>query len=108
MFIGAMEQVDIKEYIEKININEDVSEEIHINDEKDDMEEFVFMGLRMVEGIDTDKFKRKFGKDVYDVYKEPIEKHIKEGLLIYDLGKLKLSPKGIEFSNYVMSDFILE
>lgn len=99
---------NIKEYIEKINNNEDVSEEIHINDEKDDMEEFMFMGLRMIEGIDTDKFKDKFGKNVYDVYKEPMEKHIKEGLLIYDSGKLKLSPKGIELSNYVMSDFILE
>ena len=97
----------IREYIEKINNNEDVDEEIHINDEKDDMEEFMFMGLRMIEGIDLEKFKMKFGKDVYDVYEEPIEKHVQEGLLINDSGKLKLTSKGIELSNYVMSDFIL-
>lgn len=98
---------NIKEYINKINNSEDVSEEIHCNDLKDDMEEFMFMGLRMIEGIDSSKFKKKFGKDIYDVYKEPIEKHIKDGLLIYDSGKLKLTSKGIELSNYVMSDFIL-
>lgn len=98
---------DIREYIEKVNNNEDIGGEIHVNDEKDDMEEFMFMGLRMIEGIDVEKFKMKFGKDVYDVYKEPIEKHVQEGLLIYDSGKLKLTPKGIELSNYVMSDFIL-
>ena len=98
---------NIKEYIEKITKNEDVIQEIHVNDEKDDMEEFMFMGLRMIEGIDEEKFKKKFGKDVYDVYKEPIEKHVQEGLLICDLGKIRLTPKGIELSNYVMSDFIL-
>ena len=98
---------NIKEYIEKITKNEDVIQEIHVNDEKDDMEEFMFMGLRMIEGIDEEKFKKKFGKDVYDVYKEPIEKHVQERLLICDSGKIKLTPKGIELSNYVMSDFIL-
>lgn len=98
---------NIKEYIEKINNNEEVYEEIHTNDIKDDMEEFMFMGLRMIEGVDSKRFKKKFGKDVYDVYKEPIKKHIEEGLLIYELGRLKLTPKGIELSNYVMSDFIL-
>ncbi|MDO5518368.1 MAG: radical SAM family heme chaperone HemW [Clostridium sp.] len=97
----------IREYIEKINNNQDVGGEIHVNDKKDDMEEFMFMGLRMIEGIDVEKFKKKFGKDVYDVYEEPIEKHVQEGLLIYDSGKLKLTSKGIELSNYVMSDFIL-
>ncbi|HCW54164.1 MAG TPA: oxygen-independent coproporphyrinogen III oxidase [Clostridium sp.] len=98
---------NIKEYINKINNNEEVLEEIHCNDLKDDMEEFMFMGLRMIEGIDISKFKKRFGKDIYDVYKEPIEKHIKDGLLICDSGKLRLTSKGIELSNYVMSDFIL-
>ena len=41
------------------------------------------------------------------IYKEPIEKHIKDELLICDSGKLRLTSKGIELSNYVMSDFIL-
>ena len=98
---------DIKIYIENINNNEDVTEEIHVNNINDDMEEFMFMGLRMIEGINLKTFKKRFGKDVFDIYDEVIKNNIKKGLLVVDSEKLYLSEKGIELSNYVMSDFIL-
>lgn len=98
---------DIKIYIEKINNNEDVTEEIHVNNINDDMEEFMFMGLRMIDGINLKIFKERFGKDVFDIYDEVIKNNIKKGLLVVDSEKLYLSEKGIELSNYVMSDFIL-
>ena len=98
---------DIQEYIEKINNNENVVEEIHVNDINDDMEEFIFMGLRMIEGIKINEFKKRFNKDIYEVYGDIIEKNIKKELLICDSEKLFLSSRGMEISNYVMSDFIL-
>lgn len=97
---------NIEKYIQRINKNEDIVEEVHVNDIKDDMEEFVFMGLRMVEGISTDEFKKKFNKDIYEVYGDVIQKNIKRELLICNSENLYLSLKGIEISNYVMSDFI--
>ncbi len=98
---------DMEEYIKKIDENEDVAQEIHVNNVEDDMEEFIFMGLRMIEGIKISEFNKRFNRDIYNVYGEIIEKNIKKGLLILSSGKLYLSPKGIELSNYVMSDFIL-
>lgn len=98
---------NIKTYIDKIDKNEDVVDEIHINTKNDDIEEFVFMGLRIINGIDLNEFKCRFNQDIYDVYGDIIEKNIKKELLINDLGRLYLSSKGIEVSNYVMSDFIL-
>lgn len=98
---------DIRNYIEKIKNNEDVTEEVHVNDIKDDMEEFMFMGLRMIEGISLKEFKKRFGRDVYDVYDDAIKNNVKRGLLVIDSEKLYLSSNGIEVSNYVMSDFIL-
>ena len=98
---------DIQAYIMKINNNESVVEEIHANDIEDDMEEFMFMGLRMTEGININEFKNRFNKDIYEVYKDAIEKNIKKELLICNSERLFLSEKGIEISNYVMSDFIL-
>ena len=98
---------DIEKYIEKINKDETVIEEIHENDINDDMEEFVFMGLRMIEGIKINEFKKKFNKDIYEVYGDIIEKNIKKELLICNSDKLFLSSRGMEISNYVMSDFIL-
>ncbi|MCE5220714.1 MAG: radical SAM family heme chaperone HemW [Clostridium sp.] len=98
---------DIEEYIKKINEDENVIEQIHVNDISDDMEEFIFMGLRMIEGIKINEFKKRFNKDIYEVYGDIIEKNIKRELLICNSEKLFLSSRGMEISNYVMSDFIL-
>ena len=98
---------DIGQYIEKVNKDENVMQQIHVNDTSDDMEEFVFMGLRMIEGIKINEFKKRFNKDIYEVYGDIIEKIIKRELLICNSEKLFLSYRGMEISNYVMSDFIL-
>ena len=98
---------NIKQYIEKVNNDQDITEEMHINDIKDDMEEFMFMGLRMMEGISLKEFKERFGKDVFEIYDASIKNNVKKGLLLIDSEKLYLSSKGVEVSNYVMSDFIL-
>ena len=98
---------DIGKYIKNINKDESVIEEIHENDINDDMEEFIFMGLRMIEGIKIKEFKKRFNKDIYEVYGDIIQKNIKKELLICNSDKLFLSSRGMEISNYVMSDFIL-
>ena len=97
----------IEGYIKNINKEEDITEIVHVNNIDDDMEEFMFMGLRMMEGIEINEFKKRFNIDINDVYGEIIEKNVKEGLLICSEEKLYLSSKGIEISNYIMSDFIL-
>lgn len=98
---------NIRDYINKINNNEDVSEEVYKNSIEDDMEEFVFMGLRMIEGISLDEFEERFKKNINDIYADVIEKNVKLELLVLNRGRLYLTSKGIELSNTVMSDFIL-
>lgn len=99
---------DINDYIEKISNNISVIIERYKNSIEDEMEEFVFMGLRMVSGIDLLKFEKKFGVDINSIYKEIIEKNIKDGLLVVKENKMFLTAKGMELSNSVMSDFILD
>ena len=97
----------ISEYIEKIRNGEDVSDEVLENTIKEDMEEFMFLGLRMIKGISKNEFKKRFKKDIYDVYGEVISDNIKKGLLKEDEKNVSLTEKGIEVSNWVMSEFIL-
>ncbi|MBM7870215.1 oxygen-independent coproporphyrinogen-3 oxidase [Clostridium pascui] len=97
----------IKEYIKKINNNEEVKLEINHNTLKDDMEEFMFMGLRKINGVDINEFQKRFNKNIYQVYGKIIDKYLKDKLLILEDNKLYLSPRGIEVSNMIMSDFIL-
>ena len=98
---------DIGEYINRINSGESVIEDEYVNSQKDDIEEFMFMGLRMNLGISEEEFKRRFGVSVDSIYKNVINKNEKLGLLIRNGGRIYLSDMGIELSNMVMSDMIL-
>lgn len=75
------------------------------------MEEFMFLGLRMNAGISYKKFSQKFGVALEKIYGEVIEKHMDNGLLttyFNNQGKmLKLTKKGMDICNYVFIDFIL-
>lgn len=98
---------DIKEYVHRINNGESVIEDEYVNTRKDDIEEFMFMGLRMNCGISEKEFERRFKVTVDSIYKDVINKNIKLGLLIRNGGRIYLSDKGFEVSNTVMSDMIL-
>ena len=78
-----------------------------LNTKNDNIEEFMFMGLRMNCGIEEEEFKRRFHTDVDNVYKDVIEGNINKGLLERTRGRIYLTDKGIELSNMVMSDMIL-
>ncbi|MBW6408518.1 radical SAM family heme chaperone HemW [Clostridium weizhouense] len=98
---------DIETYILNIENNISIEEEIHLNDINDDIEEFVFLGLRMTTGIEEEEFKRRFNQDINNIYGDVIYKNIKQGLLVRDKGRIYLTSYGIEVSNWVMSEFIL-
>lgn len=76
--------------------------------EADFMSEFMFLGLRLDSGVSKDEFKKRFGKDVYDVFTAPLSKHIDKTKTITDIGThIKIKPEYTYVSNMIMSDFIL-
>ncbi|EHK2399268.1 TPA: oxygen-independent coproporphyrinogen III oxidase [Clostridium perfringens] len=97
----------VEEYINSINEKREAVEEIINNSKNDNMEEFMFMGLRKINGIDENEFKNRFSMNINDVYGEILNKYIDEGLLIRGSGRIFLSEKGIEISNIIMADFLL-
>ena len=98
---------DLREYTDKIKSGISIVEEEIINTQNDNIEEFMFMGLRMNEGIEENEFERRFNTTVDSVYKDVIEGNINKGLLERKKGKIYLTEQGIELSNMVMSDMIL-
>ncbi|NGU14273.1 radical SAM family heme chaperone HemW [Clostridium perfringens] len=97
----------VEGYINSINEKREAVEEIINNSKNDNMEEFMFMGLRKINGIDENEFKNRFSMNINDVYGEILNKYIDEGLLIRESGRIFLSEKGIEISNIIMADFLL-
>lgn len=74
---------------------------------KDMMEEFMFLGLRMMEGISVDEFEEKYGRKFETVYGNVADKLISQGLLKKNDNRIMLTDRGIDVSNYAMSEFLL-
>lgn len=73
---------------------------------KDKIEESIFLGLRMNEGIEFKHFHEKYNVNFREVYKNEINKLEKMKLIeISDKG-MKLTQKGREISNSIFVEFI--
>ncbi len=89
--------------------------EVQALSEKEQMEEFMFLGLRLTEGVSEEEFRRCFGQEMEDVYGDVIEKYL-DLKLLYRYGRpgerggtdrwLALTQPGLDVSNYVMQGFL--
>lgn len=74
---------------------------------KDEMEEFMFLGLRKINGVSEYDFYKSFRVSMDEIYKESIENLIKERLLVREEDRIRLTDRGIDLSNYALSQFLL-
>ena len=86
--------------------------EIHRETTNDMMEEFMFLGLRKMDGVSYDEFRKIFGCDIKSIYAKEIENNCHNGLLCEYVNEdggvsLRLTERGIDISNTVMADFML-
>lgn len=86
-----------------LNYIEENREALSANEQ---MEEFMFLGLRMMEGISLRVFEEKFGNTYKEVYGEVTDRLINKGLLERKNECIRLTTRGIDISNYVMSEFL--
>lgn len=106
---------NLKDYLEKYLKNATVAikenrQELSVEEQ---MEEFMFLGLRMMRGVSAGKFSDLFGKTIEQVYPGIVEKYCRQGLLqkIPEQGsgevRIALTERGIDVSNVIMADFLL-
>lgn len=94
---------DLQTYLEVGNQKEETKLSI-----TDQMEEFMFLGLRMMEGICPTEFEEQFGPSLQEVYGTQIAKLEKQGLLEFcrETQRYALTLQGIDVSNQVFVEFI--
>ena len=97
---------DVKTYSEKIFAGEKIFGVEEVVTRQAAMEEFCFLGLRVVEGISARTFEKIFGENIFDVFGAAIEKNIRLGLLEVDGDKIFLTARGMSLGNEVFADFL--
>ena len=90
---------DLQEYLENSSMLEVIQRDREVLDETAQLEEYVFLGMRKMEGI-------VFLEDLKQAYEENIARMEKQGLVEIKDGKLKLTREGIDVSNYVFSEIL--
>lgn len=75
-------------------------------DKKDEMKEYMILGLRKINGISIQKFENKFNENSIILFKKELNKLFNEGLIIIDGDIIRLSNKGLDFANIVWEEFI--
>ena len=85
-------------------------EEVQTLTVQEQMEEFMFLGLRLTKGIELETFERQFGKSFWDVYQNASDKLFSEKLLCLseDKKQLRLTDYGVDVSNYALAEFLLD
>lgn len=76
-------------------------------DRKAQMEEFMFLGLRMTKGVSRRDFESCFGLPIEAIYKDVLDGLKQDGLLQVSQGMISLTDQGMDVANYVMSKFLL-
>lgn len=75
---------------------------------KDAMEEFMFLGLRKIDGVKRSDFLQAFDIDIDAIYGPIINALKSQGFMDAKEGRLFLTDIGIDVSNQVLSKFLLD
>ena len=97
---------DRKAYIEKIRNGESILIDREILSVESQMEEFMYLGLRKVEGVSRTDFQNCFGKNVDNVYGKILDKLEEEQLLEFSGNRIRLTHRGMDVSNCVLAEFL--
>lgn len=98
---------NVSTYIKKICAGENFSAVEEVVTRQAAMEEFCFLGLRMIYGISAQAFSEKFGASIFDVFGAVIKRNIQCGLLDVDGDRIFLTRRGLALGNEVFADFLL-
>ena len=110
---------DMRRYVDYSADMSSIKENLEELSFQSQMEEFMFLGLRLVRGVDVEEFRQLFSKDIFEVYGEVIDKYIKSGHLelvtdydehqtgFQEGAHLRLTDAGLDVSNTIMADFLL-
>lgn len=104
-------EVDLKRY-QSIHMDTPEAEEQLHKDKRElpvqeRMEEFMFLGLRRSAGVSGSEFMARFGQNMWNLYGDVLHRLEEDGLIQVNSPWVRLTDFGVDISNYVLSEFLL-
>lgn len=101
-------ETDLGTYMASVGAGQDIRLDLERLVPEEQMEEFMILGLRMMQGVSRLEFQKRFGKPIETVYGSALKKLEKQGLLLLNGDRIALTETGIDVSNQVFVEFIPE
>ena len=98
----------MQEYLKKSRSPDQIRKDVTVLSRNEQIEEFMFLGLRMTEGISEKKFEENFNVRLMDIYGDILQKYEETGFMEHMETKWRLTRKGIHVSNHILADFLLD
>ncbi len=98
----------MQEYLKESRNPDQIRQDVTVLSRNEQIEEFMFLGLRMTEGISEKKFEENFDVRLMDVYGDILQKYEETGFMEHIETKWRLTRKGIHVSNHILADFLLD
>ena len=94
------------DYVDRVNAGMDVQLDCRVLEPQEQLEEALFMGLRLTDGLDLAMLSRHHGIDIWSRYGQDLSSYVTAGLLTYKESRLALTRNGMLLANDVMAVFI--
>ena len=98
----------MREYLKESRNPDQIRKDVTVLSRNEQIEEFMFLGLRMTEGISEKKFEENFNVRLMDIYGDILQKYEETGFMEHIETKWRLTRKGIHVSNHILADFLLD
>ena len=97
----------IRHYLNAVEAGNARITEEHLN-QKEQMEEEMFLGLRKKSGVSMTRFEEKFGRSFEGIYGEIVKDLTQQGLMQIDGDRVRMTKRGLFLGDTVAERFILE
>ncbi len=91
------------DYVDSVSANAPLAVDERVMSAQERAEEAAFTGLRLTAGVDLDAVHRRYGIDLWSERRRALTPFIEAGILTYDVGRLRLSRRGMLLANEVMA-----
>lgn len=99
---------DLKTYIRARGNLGEIREDFEPYERRKAYEEYMFLGLRLLEGVSEGAFLQRFGCSLQEIYGVQIQKLIQSKLIKQEGERVRLTKRGLDLSNLVFEEFLLQ
>ena len=94
------------EYVGRVVAGQPLAVDVRSMTDHERLEDALFTGLRLTEGVNIDRAGRRYGIDVWARYRDDLQPFLQAGVLRREGARLRLTREGMLVANEVMQVFV--